>query len=144
MMGNYRLLDSVRSAPWCTIVVPHCPRRNWAGRGCSAPWRRKAPSSSEHKSIGGELPPVGELHFRNQGAFGLFLEESRTHFDKVIYKTNSTTPALGILKNLMRHLTAWLEDYCSITVANHQLITIIRFAAKNYIIPEEILKIDFV
>ena len=33
----------------------------------------------------------------------------------------------------MRYLTARLEDgYCSITVANHQLITIIRFVAKNY------------
>ena len=36
--------------------------------------------------------------------------------------------------NLMRPLTAWLEnDYCSITVANHRLIIVIRFVAKNYI-----------
>ena len=36
----------------------------------------------------------------------------------------------------MRHLTAWLEDgYCSITVANHQLITVIRFISKIYIRP---------
>ena len=42
-------------------------------------------------------------------------------------------PTLGTLKNLMRSLTAWLEnDYCSITVANHWLITIIRFVAKSY------------
>ena len=34
----------------------------------------------------------------------------------------------------MRPLTAWLEDYyCSITVVNHQLITVIRFVAKSYI-----------
>ena len=36
----------------------------------------------------------------------------------------------------MRLLTAWLEDcYCSITVANHQLITIIRFISKSYTHP---------
>ena len=36
----------------------------------------------------------------------------------------------------MRPLTAWLEDgYCSITVANHQLITVIRFVSKNYTHP---------
>ena len=40
------------------------------------------------------------------------------------------------MKNLMRSLTAWLEDdYCSITVVNHRLITVIRFVAKNYIHP---------
>ena len=40
------------------------------------------------------------------------------------------------LKNLMRHLTTRLEDgYCSITVANHLLITIIRFVAKSYTHP---------
>ena len=33
----------------------------------------------------------------------------------------------------MKPLTVWLEDgYCSITVANHQLITVIRFITKNY------------
>ena len=37
------------------------------------------------------------------------------------------------MKNLMRSLTAWLEDdYCSITVVNHQLITVIRFVVKSY------------
>ena len=36
----------------------------------------------------------------------------------------------------MRPLTAWLEDgYCSITVANHQLITVIRFVSKSYTHP---------
>jgi len=40
---------------------------------------------------------------------------------------------LVILKNLMRPLTAQLEDgYCSITVANHELITVIRFVVQNY------------
>ena len=29
---------------------------------------------------------------------------------KTVYKTNSKTPALGTLTNLMRPLTAWLED----------------------------------
>ena len=34
------------------------------------------------------------------------------------------------------HSVAWLEDgYCSITVSNLQLITIIRFISKNYIRP---------
>jgi hypothetical protein len=34
----------------------------------------------------------------------------------------------------MRYLTAWLEDgYCSIIVANHRLIMIIRFVAQSYI-----------
>ena len=52
------------------------------------------------------------------------------------YKTTSTTPCVKRETNLMRHLTAWLEDgYCSITVAHHQLITVIRFISKNYIRP---------
>ena len=39
-------------------------------------------------------------------------------------------------KALMNLLTAWLEDgYCSIIVANHQLITVIRFITKNYTHP---------
>ena len=50
-----------------------------------------------------------------------------------VYKTNFRTPAPEILKNLMRLLTAWFEDgYCSITVANYRLITIVRFIAKSY------------
>ena len=33
----------------------------------------------------------------------------------------------------MRPLTTWLEyGYCSITVTNHQLITVIRFVVKSY------------
>ena len=36
----------------------------------------------------------------------------------------------------MKHLTARLEDgYCSITIANHRLITVIRFVVKNYTHP---------
>ena len=36
----------------------------------------------------------------------------------------------------MRPLTAWLEDgYCSITVANNKLITVIRFVSKSYTHP---------
>ena len=46
---------------------------------------------------------------------------------KSVYKTNFRTPVLVTLKNLMRYLTAQLEDgYCSITVANYRLITVIR------------------
>ena len=53
---------------------------------------------------------------------------------KAVYKTNSTTLALLRETNLMRSLTARLEDsYCSIIVANHELITVIRFVAKSYI-----------
>ena len=52
---------------------------------------------------------------------------------KLVYKINFRTPALVTLKNLIRSLTARLENgYCSITVANHELIIIIRFVAKNY------------
>ena len=55
---------------------------------------------------------------------------------KAIYKINSTTPALLCEMNLMMHLTARLENsYYSSTVANHQLITVIRFVAKNYTHP---------
>ena len=52
------------------------------------------------------------------------------------YKTTSTTPRVNRETNLMRPLTAWLEDgYCSITVANHQLITVIIFISKSYTHP---------
>ena len=52
------------------------------------------------------------------------------------YKTTSTIPCVNRETNLMRHLTVWLEKcYCSITVENHQLITVIRFIAKNYTHP---------
>ena len=48
----------------------------------------------------------------------------------------TSEPHASDLKNLMRPLTARLEDgYCSITVANHWLITIIRFVAKSYTYP---------
>ena len=50
------------------------------------------------------------------------------------YKTTSTTSRVNRETNLMRPLTARLEDgHCSITVVNHQLITIIRFISKSYI-----------
>ena len=40
---------------------------------------------------------------------------------------------------------ARLEDgYCSITVANHRLITVIKFVAKSYTQPKKILQIDFI
>ena len=52
------------------------------------------------------------------------------------YKTTSTILLVNRETNLMRSLTAWLKDgYCSITVANHQLITVIRFISKIYIRP---------
>ena len=55
---------------------------------------------------------------------------------KLVCKTNFTTLALLRETNLMRSLTVWLEDgYCNITVANHVLITIIRFVAKSYTHP---------
>jgi len=48
------------------------------------------------------------------------------------YKTTSTTPRVNRETNLMRPLTARLEDG---TVANRQLITDIRFVSKNYTHP---------
>ena len=40
---------------------------------------------------------------------------------KVVYKTNSTTSAQLRETNLMRSLTARLENgYCSISIANHE------------------------
>jgi len=49
------------------------------------------------------------------------------------YKTTSTTSCVNRETNLTRPLTAWLEnDYCSITVANHQLISASRFITKSY------------
>ena len=40
------------------------------------------------------------------------------------------------MTNLTSLLTAWLDNcYCSITVANNQLIIIIRFVSKNYTHP---------
>ena len=54
----------------------------------------------------------------------------------IFYKTNFTIPTLLRETNLMRLLTARLEDsYYSITVVNHGLITVIRFVAKNYTHP---------
>ena len=56
---------------------------------------------------------------------------------KAVYKTNFRTPVLETLKNLMRSLIAWLKHgYCSIVVANHRLITVIRFVAKSYTHPQ--------
>ena len=54
---------------------------------------------------------------------------------KAVWKINSTIPALIRETNLMRSLTARLEDdYCSINVANDELIGIIRFrfVAQSY------------
>ena len=56
--------------------------------------------------------------------------------NKISLQNQLQNPALVTLKNLMRHLTARLEDgYCSITIANYRLITIIRFVVKNYTHP---------
>ena len=53
--------------------------------------------------------------------------------NKVSLQNQLQNPALVTLKNLMRSLTARLEDcYCNITVANYRLITIIIFVAKSY------------
>ena len=55
---------------------------------------------------------------------------------KSVCKTNFTTPALLRNTNLMRPLTARLDDsYCSIAVADYELITVIRFVAKSYTHP---------
>ena len=55
---------------------------------------------------------------------------------KIVCKINSITHALLREMNLMRPLTTRLEDgYCNITVANHKLITVIRFVAKIYTHP---------
>ena len=86
----------------------------------------------------GELDPLWKVW----GPFWLFCLYKTNSLWKVwgpfwlfcLYKTNSKTPVLGTLTNLMRFLTARLEDgYCSI--ADHWLITIIRFVAKNYTHP---------
>ena len=56
--------------------------------------------------------------------------------NKISLQNQFQNPALVTLKNLMRHLTLRLEDgYCNITVANYQLITVIRFVAKSYTHP---------
>jgi len=56
--------------------------------------------------------------------------------NKVNLQNQFQNPALVTLNNLMRPLTARLEDgYCRITVANHRLITVIRFVAKSYTHP---------
>ena len=56
--------------------------------------------------------------------------------NKASLQNQLQNPALVTLKNLMRSLTAQLEDdYCSITVVNYQLIIVIRFIAKNYTHP---------
>ena len=52
------------------------------------------------------------------------------------YKTTFTIPRVNCETNLMWYLTAQSEDgHCSITVANHQLIIVIKFIAKSYIHP---------
>ena len=53
-----------------------------------------------------------------------------------VYKINFTTPALLHETNLMKPSAVLLEvGYCSITIVNPQLITIIRFVAKSYTHP---------
>ena len=56
--------------------------------------------------------------------------------NKTSLQNQLQNPVLVTLKNLMRPLTARLEaGYCSITVVNHRLITVIRFVAKSYTHP---------
>ena len=56
--------------------------------------------------------------------------------NKASLQNQLQNPALVTLKNLIRPLTARLDDdYCSITVANNRLIIVIRFVAKNYTHP---------
>ena len=56
--------------------------------------------------------------------------------NKVSLQNQLQNPALVTLNNLMMPLTARLEDGCySITVANYQLITVIRFVVKSFIHP---------
>ena len=53
--------------------------------------------------------------------------------NKASLQNQLQNPALVTQKNLMKPLTARLEDdYCSVSVANHQLIIVIRFIAKSY------------
>ena len=60
--------------------------------------------------------------------------------NKVSLQNQLQNPALVTLNNLMRPLTARLEDdYYSITVANHRLINVIRFVAKNYTISKNFI-----
>ena len=52
---------------------------------------------------------------------------------KISLQNQLQNPVLVTLKNLMRHLTARLEDgYCSINIANQRLINVIRFVTKSY------------
>ena len=79
--------------------------------------------------------------------FGLLLKETRRHFDR----------PLGTLQNQLQNPYARNPDesnetfdarfddgYYSITVADHRLIIVIRFVAKNKTtsIPEQVLQID--
>ena len=49
---------------------------------------------------------------------------------KTVCETNSTIPALLREMNLTKSLTVRLEDdYCSITIVNYKLITLVRFVA---------------
>ena len=60
--------------------------------------------------------------------------------NKASLQNQLQNPALATLKNLTRLLAAQLEEgYCSITVANHRLIIVIRFVAKSYTIPKKVL-----
>ena len=70
--------------------------------------------------------------------FGLSSRISRRGFDCPLGMSNKQfiKPTLEphTLTNIMRSLTAWLENdyYCSITTVNRRLITVIKFVAKNY------------
>jgi hypothetical protein len=54
--------------------------------------------------------------------------------NKVSLQNQLQNPALVTLKNLMS-LSRLENGYCSITIANYQLITVIKFVAKSYTHP---------
>jgi hypothetical protein len=54
--------------------------------------------------------------------------------NKISLQNQLQNPALVTLKNLMS-LSRLENGYCSITIANYQLITVIKFVAKSYTHP---------
>jgi hypothetical protein len=52
--------------------------------------------------------------------------------NKISLQNQLQNPALVTLNNLMRPFDRVIRGrYCSITVANHRLITVVRFVAKS-------------
>jgi hypothetical protein len=54
--------------------------------------------------------------------------------NKISLQNQLQNPALVTLKNLMS-LSRLENGYCSITIANYELITVIKFVAKSYTHP---------